>query len=96
MQVLIVLIIIVVVLRFLGKMIWNNEDRREVNSTPNHPSNISESKYPIGSGSCSKRNGDRHIWHYGENHENIGPTSRDCKFCGRHEWRFASSSDWRL
>lgn len=49
----------------LGKLIWALQDRKELDITPNHPSKLSKSLFPIGSGTCSERRGDRHIWDYG-------------------------------
>jgi len=71
-----IILVILAGLWVFGKIIWGIQDRKELDINPNHPSKISSSDFPVGSGSCPSRNGDRHIWDYGSYDNNSGPSSR--------------------
>lgn len=85
---------ILAVLWIFGKIIWGVQDQKELDINPNHPSKLSSSQFPIGSGTCSARNSDRHIWDYGHYDEEIGPTKRTCKHCGKYESRMLTTGTW--
>lgn len=78
-----------------GKIIWGVQDQKELEINPNHPSKLSKTIFPIGSGTCPARNGDRHIWDYGHYEDDWGPSSRYCKHCGKHEHRMLTTNEWQ-
>lgn len=89
-----IVLAILAVLWIFGKIIWGVQDQKELGINPNHPSKLSKSAFPIGSGTCPVRNGDRHIWDYGSYDDDWGPSSRYCKHCGKYESRMLTTGQW--
>ena len=84
----------ILITRYLGKMIWNREDRDILIIDPSHPYYIDKKMYPIGSGICGARNNDRHIWQYADYHFDV-PHERKCSFCGYTETMYLTGNKWR-
>lgn len=80
-----------------GKIILGVQDQKELEINPNHPSKLSKRIFPVSSGTCRVRNGDRHIWDYGHYEDEWGPSRRCCKYCGEIEFRMltTNTNEWR-
>lgn len=95
MNILLIIIGIIAVLWILGKVMSASQDIKIIEQTPNHPSRLSKEIYPVGSGSCYSRSGDRHIWDYGSYDESFGPLDRRCKYCGEKEYKLITQNEWK-
>jgi hypothetical protein len=95
MNVILIIVGIIAIMWVLGKIVWSVQDNNEMDINPNHPSKLSKSAFPIGSGACPSRNGDRHIWDYGSYEDDLGPHNRFCKHCGKYEHRMFTTGEWK-